>query len=74
MKFLFKTTVVIQGIAVPYSIYLHTNGAYYAESMNPDYDNFLLQKIKGEWTTGLIRNQGSAEQIGATIDEPSTDI
>lgn len=74
MKFLFKTTVVIQGIAVHYSIFVHTNGAYYAESMNPDYDNFLLQKIKSGWTTGLIRNQGNAEQIGATIDQLSTDI
>lgn len=68
MKFLFDTLVVINGTKVFYKVYLHSNGSYYAESGNPDFDNFLLHKAHNEWTTRLVRNQGTAEQIGQAIE------
>ena len=69
MRFLFQTSVVIKGRNILYKIYLHSNGSYYAESMNPDFDNFLLENVRSQWTTKLVRNDDAANQIGAAIEK-----
>jgi len=69
MRFLFQTIAVINGRPISYKIYLHSDGSYYAESMNPDFDNFLLSKVKNDWGTKLDRNAETAKQIGVAIEK-----
>lgn len=68
MKFLFEATVMISDRQVGYRVFLLSNGSYYAESMNPIFDNFMLKKVNDEWATSLIRNQQSARQLGDIIN------